>query len=518
MKRSYTVYGVLFFVWAAIMVWQGLEHYRFRESERLALLTRARDISNTLGIVIRSQRGPGGVVDESRLQKALEELVGMDELQYVALLNAADEIVTSASDGVAIDTSYSDTTQSGERWVDESVSFINLVDLGEDQDREDGQEQTAIVMRFPRFDERRPPPPPDEFRREFESENRLRIDNTAPDIDEVTQGFSEENFRRDRRGGGGGGIGGRGRARFFRPFWMSENEYQALLQKQGLHKFVMMLSTDAYQAACMRDIWIRSAVIIFASIATLGMALAWRSLTRSAELQVSLVRASEMNAHLREMNLAAAGLAHETKNPLNIVRGLAQLIAKQNDVPPVIQNRTQQIMEEVDRVTVQLNEFIEYSKPRAPVPAPVDLQRVIRDVERTLDTDLDDKRIQFRIQGPQVTIKADEPLLRQVIFNLLLNSIHSVQPKGSIDVLIGKSGTDTVYLDIVDDGPGVPAPIVEQIFQPYFTTTEQGTGLGLAVVHQIVRAHGWDIQYITNEKGAHFRISNLKLTSKGTQS
>ena len=95
-----------------------------------------------------------------------------------------------------------------------------------------------------------------------------------------------------------------------------------------------------------------------------GYGLAWRSLDKTSELQLRLVRASELNLHLKELNLAAAGLAHETRNPLNIIRGLAQLISKQQNASPEIQAKSREIINETDRVTAQLNEFINYSRPR----------------------------------------------------------------------------------------------------------------------------------------------------------
>ena len=74
-----------------------------------------------------------------------------------------------------------------------------------------------------------------------------------------------------------------------------------------------------------RDLWQRCVIVFFAGISALGAGLAWRNMGRTAELQIRLVRASELNSHLNELNLAAAGLAHETRNPLNIIRGLAQV-------------------------------------------------------------------------------------------------------------------------------------------------------------------------------------------------
>ncbi len=70
-----------------------------------------------------------------------------------------------------------------------------------------------------------------------------------------------------------------------------------------------------------------------AAVSVVGLVLAWQNLAKSSELEVRLVRASELNARLKEMNLAAAGLAHETKNPLNVIRGLAQMLSKQADAP-----------------------------------------------------------------------------------------------------------------------------------------------------------------------------------------
>src|SRR5208283_3340034 len=105
------------------------------------------------------------------------------------------------------------------------------------------------------------------------------------------------------------------RPRFGRPRWMSEEQYQSLLQKQGVHSFVIVMSTQPVHAICDQDFWLRSIIAVLATISVLGSGLAWRTLSKTSDLQIRLVRASEMNSHLREMNLAAAGLAHETRSP-----------------------------------------------------------------------------------------------------------------------------------------------------------------------------------------------------------
>jgi two-component system sensor histidine kinase HydH len=292
---------------------------------------------------------------------------------------------------------------------------------------------------------------------------------------------------------------------------MSEERYQELLKKQGLHGFVIKMSTIAYRSELTRDLRLRMALGAIALLAASGLGIAWRNAESSARLQLRLLKASEMNAYLREMNIAAAGLAHETKNPLNIVRGQAQIISQDKLSANGIRSRAHGIIEEVDRITGRLNEFINYSKPPQLAPGPTNLKTVIRDVERTLKSDMEDKGIRFEIEGPDLNIDADESLLRQVLFNLLLNSIQAVDNGGTVEVVIRNTARGEASIELRDNGCGVPLHARENLFRPYFTTREGGTGLGLAVVRQIVLAHKWDIEYVPQEKGSVFRITGLKV-------
>ena len=111
-------------------------------------------------------------------------------------------------------------------------------------------------------------------------------------------------------------------------------------------------------------------------------------------------------------------------------------------------------------------------------------------------------------------IEADEQLLRQALFNLLLNAIQAVNTNGEIQIIATKNNASDALLEIRDNGPGVPPDRRTEIFKPYFTTHQKGTGLGLAVVQQIVLAHGWEIECLPNEpRGAIFRITHLKLAA-----
>jgi len=295
---------------------------------------------------------------------------------------------------------------------------------------------------------------------------------------------------------------------------MTAEEYNTLIAKKGAHRILLVMSTQHVSAAVAHDLWLRLVISGLASVSVVGLALAWTNLVRSSELEVRLVRAAELNTRLREMSLAAAGLAHETKNPLNIIRGLAQLVCKQSDVPPPVRLKAQDIIDETDRVTGQLNEFINFSRPRQLKPGPVALQSTVNEVVRALGPDLEEKAIRLQVQGELPVIEADEQQLRQALFNLLINAIQALQRGGEIVVLSSRRNGHHATLEIRDNGPGVPPEHRRDVFKPYFTTNQNGTGLGLAVVHQIVLAHGWEIECLANDpRGAVFRISHLRLAT-----
>jgi signal transduction histidine kinase len=188
------------------------------------------------------------------------------------------------------------------------------------------------------------------------------------------------------------------------------------------------------------------------------------------------------------------------------------MISKQQDASPEIRGKTRDIIDETDRVTAQLNEFINYSRPREIRRAKIALPAAVIEVVRTLTHDIEEKKLRVETGGESVSIEADEQLFRQVLFNLLLNATQAVGEGGQIQIVTQRVNASEAVLEVRDDGPGVPPERRQEIFKPYFTTNQKGAGLGLAVVQQIVLAHGWEIECLANEpKGALFRITHLKL-------
>ena len=489
MKRRFSAqlaFAVLAATWGVILWWQSFEHRRVVEAEQQSLILRANDIATSVGVVIRSQRRFSGIVTQDRLESALNDLVQADDLTGITLFNAQGRVVTAA--GTPPHPNTHELEGRGEIWSEDRVTVVSPVDLGSEAGAP-GEGTTPPTIVLPSSEVR------EEFRDRF---RRLRSERLDPGRAGPDRDGSSQNTNRERSG---------------RRSLLAPERFQELFKTQGLHRFALVLSTRPLESTLRSDRHFRWVVATLALLALGGCALAYQSLLKSSRLEHRLVRAKELNHYLQEMNLAAAGLAHETRNPLNLIRGMAQMISKTPDTSSELRERSQQITQEVDRITNQLNDFITYSKPRETRIVPVDLEAIGRDVMRTLAPDLEEKSVDWGLSGPALVINADEQLLRQVLFNLLINAIEALHPGGLIRIEIHRSARHTARLEIHDDGPGVPKAIRGDIFKPYFTSHDRGTGLGLAIVQQIVLAHDWEIDHLPREPhGSVFRISRLLIS------
>lgn len=489
-NRSLGIYGALTAVGLGVCGWQYEEHQRFKSAAAEALINRGRDITSTLGIVVSSQRRYGNLVSKERIESALHALIHPGELESIAILGATGDTIASA--GRAVELTPEMMRARGVYWRDQDLTLMNLMDLGTGGATEDNNSlPAALVVSDPRMSKafrpttKRPTTP-------------ARPGETGGSVAPA----------------GADSAGAPPRFPYSRPPWMDRAEYDALIKKQGVHSLVISLSTDDMHRAVRNDLLLRSLVSLMASGAAVISALSWRNVSRNSDLQIRLVKAGEMNSHLAQMNFAAAGLAHETRNPLNLIRGLAQMIAMQAQDAPKLKEHASTIIEEADRVTVQLNEFIDYSKPRSAHFAPVEISRLVTDVARTLLPDIEDKQIQIRPPTAPLTVEADEQLFRQALFNLLLNAVQAVEPGGQIEIRNTVTTDGAAVLEICDDGPGVPEAERLNIFKPYVTMRPKGVGLGLAIVQQIVSAHRWEIVCDANQpRGAVFRLTHLRTVS-----
>ncbi len=519
-QRGLWVGALLLGAWLLVLAWQVTEHRRVVEAAKSDLRNRSREIASTLSAVTRALRFRGALFQD-RLDPVLNELarvrtnalVSASPLLALGLLNSDGDTVAAAGETNLLSR---EIIGESERWSGEDVVFVLPVEGASVNPEGATNNPTVIVPSRSNFTNdiprngrngQRREPRPDEF----------NPTNTA--------GFSPTNFPPPPSNAAGeiespppppDDMSDRPRGGYRRPPWMrgmSEADFKALVAKRELHGLVLVMSTENYRAVCTHDWWLRCIIGFFAGISALGVGLAWRNTSRTGELQIRLVRASEQNSHLKELNLAAAGLAHETRNPLNIIRGMAQMISRLPDASPDVRTQSKTIVDQTDKVTAQLTEFINYSRPREVRRTNVALAAACNEVVRTLGFDIEEKKLRVEVAGETFAVEADEQLLRQVLFNLILNAVQAADEDGKIQILTQRAGNSGV-LEIRDDGPGVTTANRAEIFKPYFTTHQKGTGLGLAVVQQIVHAHGWDIECLTNSpRGAVFRISHLKIAA-----
>ncbi len=497
--------ALLLGAWLLVIGWQIEEHHRVVEAAKSDLRSRSREIANTVSAVIRAAQFRGTVVEE-RIKPVLEKLIESrtnallrsSELLSVRLLNTNGDPVVSIGDTNLFSR---DILSGSEFWSSNYVAFVVPV------------EGISILPSFRNFtngpprggDFPRHEPPSDETN--GPGTNEFFAGNFPPPPTNGEMGPpppppGDENRPR----------GGRGRPPWLR--WMSEADFKSLIATHELHGLVFAMSTDNYRTTCTADLWLRFVICFFAGISALGAGLAWRNIGKNAELQIRLVRASELNSHLKELNLAAAGLAHETRNPLNIIRGQAQMISRLPEASPDVRDKSKTIVDETDKVTAQLTEFINYSRPREVRRTRVALTAACQEIVRTLGHDIDEKQLRIEVGGDPLAIEADEQLLRQVLFNLFINAIQAVDKNGKVQIAVQRAGPAEAVLEVRDDGPGVSPENRPEIFKPYFTTQPKGTGLGLAVVQQIVLAHGWEIACLDNTpRGAVFRVTHLKIAA-----
>ena len=525
LKRSHRlVYGLLAGAWLLVIGWQIEEHHRVVETAKSGLRNRSHEIASTLSAVTRALRFRGAIFQE-RLEPVLNELVRSRTnalvqsggLIAVGILNTDGDPVVSAGDTNLLSR---ETTGERERWAGDYVTFVLPVEGASVSPEGVTNNATVVIPPFRNLTNdaargrefpRREPRPGETNRFEFSTTNFPAPFTNASGEIEMPPPPPPNDGNHPLDGGD------RPRDGNHRPPWMrgmSEADFKALVAKRELHGLILAMSTENYRAFCTHDLWLRCVIGFFAGISALGAGLARRNTGQTADLQIRLIRASELNSHLKELNLAAAGLAHETRNPLNLIRGMAQMISRLPDASPEVRAQSKTIVDETDKVTAQLTEFINYSRPREVRRTKIALTAAAGEIVRTLNFDIEEKKLRVETGGDPLAIEADEQLLRQVLFNLLINAIQAVGEGGQIKIEVRRASATEALVEIRDDGHGVPPENRQEIFKPYFTTHQKGTGLGLAVVSQIVLAHGWEIQCLPNEpKGTIFRLTHLKIAA-----
>ena len=246
--------------------------------------------------------------------------------------------------------------------------------------------------------------------------------------------------------------------------------------------------------------------------------------TVAAQMGVALAN-SRIYARMKErdrlaaLGSMAAGLAHEVKNPLGAIKGAAQLLEElavgARDQDGSIKEFLGIILEETDRLNRVVGSFLDYARPHAGNPVPLDINAAVRRTVQILSshqTDGLEIRLELADSLPRASI--DPEKLRQVLLNLVQNAVQAMDGRGRVTIstahrrasrtwvaapssdragAVRDGDAELVEVAVHDTGPGISQKVLKNLFVPFFTTKEQGTGLGLAISQSIVQNAGGSI-------------------------
>ncbi|NQS96896.1 MAG: hypothetical protein HQ591_00425 [candidate division Zixibacteria bacterium] len=213
----------------------------------------------------------------------------------------------------------------------------------------------------------------------------------------------------------------------------------------------------------------------------------------------------------------AAGVAHELNEPLGNILGFAQLSLKCEGVPKLVSKDLQKIVDSSLHAREIIKKLLVFARQTPSRMVSIELNSVVEECLDLLSSRLVKEGIELRLSlvSDMPNMTADPSQINQVIVNLVVNSMQAM-PDGGVLVIKTSTDGDFAYLIVEDTGSGIEADILKQIFIPFFTTkdVDQGTGLGLAVVHGIVTSHGGSVR-VESEigRGSRFEIQ-LPLVNK----
>lgn len=227
-----------------------------------------------------------------------------------------------------------------------------------------------------------------------------------------------------------------------------------------------------------------------------------RDITKQKELEAKIDRLQQLNL-IGEM---AASISHEIRNPMTTIRGFLQIVSQKPGCTEY-KEYFDLMLEELDRANSIITEFLSLSREHTVTLNPENLNNIIKIIMPMLEAEATrrEQSIKLELQEiPEILLNQKE--IRQVILNLTRNAFD-VMEAGKILTIKTYVEDKKVILSIEDQGPGIPQSYIKKLGTPFFTTKENGTGLGLAVCYRIIHRHNAQINVNTSAKGTVFTIS-----------
>ncbi|MCG6910463.1 MAG: PAS domain S-box protein [Deltaproteobacteria bacterium] len=218
----------------------------------------------------------------------------------------------------------------------------------------------------------------------------------------------------------------------------------------------------------------------------LGNVVILRDIADVRRLQEEIRRTEKLAA----LGGLAAGVAHEIRNPLSSIKGIATYFRDRLDTAPADKETAEVMIQEVDRLNRVISELLEFARPPQLKTRMTPLGDLVRHTLRLVQQDAQssDIDLQVTVTPKDLSLEMDPDRFSQCLLNLYLNAIQAMENDGTLSIDCALKG-ENVILKISDTGPGISRAHLQHVFNPYFTTKPSGSGLGLAIAHKIVEAH-----------------------------
>lgn len=238
----------------------------------------------------------------------------------------------------------------------------------------------------------------------------------------------------------------------------------------------------------------------------IGVILVFSDLTEIKHLQTQM----ELKERFSLLGEMSAGIAHELRNPMGAIAGFAKFLSKKLDSGDERKPIADAIEREIEGMNRVINELLNFTRPTDLNLSRVELKPLIEDSLSSIPLN----SVNFILNSdPVPAIEADDVLLKQVFINLFQNAVEAMPEGGDIRVVVSvkplvESQRPEVEIEVSDTGIGIPEEKMNKIFHPFFTTKENGTGLGLSLVQKIILYHSGRIEVKSMEgRGTTFRIA-----------
>ncbi|MBE0416637.1 MAG: PAS domain S-box protein [Coriobacteriia bacterium] len=237
----------------------------------------------------------------------------------------------------------------------------------------------------------------------------------------------------------------------------------------------------------------------------LGAVVTIEDVSEVKALTEQLIRADRLAA----MGELTAGVAHEVRNPLGVIRASVQLLEDSECDAARIHEAGKVIKQEIDRLDKVIKALLDFGRPSKPTMMLTEVPSVLADVVLFTSrfAGQSDVTISEHYAPDLPRVMADPDQLKQVFLNLVTNAVQSMEESGgTIDISASEQG-DFVVITVSDTGPGIPREEIGKVFDPFYSTRDAGTGLGLTIVHRIIDEHDGHIEVESSPEGTTFRLS-----------